>query len=782
MNFKIILLTITITISSLFSKSIQRERYNYQNIIKNETPQSRSDDEIINIDFEGDLTEWMQDDSNGWELTTSSYNSPTHSYNSPDINNSGQYTVHSLYSQNIDLPMLNDGELIDYSFSLNCDMPDYIQEDNPNTPDDESQYIADYYMVSIKDINASEWHMSNFNSYDGNNWWCGDEEAGGYFDSWVQYLDTPNFLVPESSTLSTDMSWGIEDYSGASVSGTCVDGWDQANVQLSIDDGNTWTVIEGSTPYDFECGYGTVYNGFDGAPGWGGIQDWHNVTFDLSEYEGETAKIRFAFYSDPAYSKAPDNEDMDYCESCTGFQVDNIIVDGAFSYDAEADEFMSTYGDTWVDQLFDYCAEGQPGSEGWDTYDSGDGWNGNISMDLRSFEGKTIQFRFQTFYDGDHFSTAVNNPQGGGLYIDDLKLYIKNAGGARPVNLTGSYIDDSYIKIQWDDLNFSSIDSIYAYDNNIFPIENMLFSDPSSPDGLWAGTEIYTAGISTVNSVYIYIHPGYYQGKIGGFSSNGINYNPEPDYEMIIPSNTEIYYEPNGNWAAIEVDWTFDGNFIIAQELNPDYPNAYDPTAENTSYSKFFDGTSWENWIDVVSYMNDDFIVDGAWGIRAQLNSTNPEVSYNVYRNASQVGTNIQEATYEDNNLNIGNETYIYTVSATYPDGSESAQSEGLSITADYLSVDNNLEIPKMFTLKQNFPNPFNPSTIIPFSNPEISNIDLVIYNILGQEVYKKSFKNLLPGHYEYSWNGKEFNSGIYIYTLQNDSGAQLKEKMLLIK
>ena len=67
--------------------------------------------------------------------------------------------------------------------------------------------------------------------------------------------------------MSADMRWTIESPAGAVIAGTCVDGWDQANVQISTDEGATWIVIDGSDPYDFDCGYGTVYNGYDGAPG-----------------------------------------------------------------------------------------------------------------------------------------------------------------------------------------------------------------------------------------------------------------------------------------------------------------------------------------------------------------------------------------------------------------------------------------------------------------------------------------------------------------------------------
>ena len=55
------------------------------------------------------------------------------------------------------------------------------------------------------------------------------------------------------------------------------------------------------------------------AAGWGGQADWHEVTFDLSEYLGMDVIIQFVFGSDPAYSTPDDN-------SLTGFKVDDITV------------------------------------------------------------------------------------------------------------------------------------------------------------------------------------------------------------------------------------------------------------------------------------------------------------------------------------------------------------------------------------------------------------------------------------------------------------------------
>ena len=95
--------------------------------------------------------------------------------------------------------------------------------------------------------------------------------------------------------------------------------------------------------------------------------------------------------------------------------------------------------------------------------------------------------------------------------------------------------------------------------------------------------------------------------------------------------------------------------------------------------------------------------------------------------------------------------------------------------------------IPSNFQLGKNFPNPFNNSTIIPFSLKTPSKIDLIIYNIRGQEV-KTLIKDQTynTGRYEINWagidnNGKEVSSGIYICKI-SDGEQTISGKMLLVK
>ncbi len=92
-------------------------------------------------------------------------------------------------------------------------------------------------------------------------------------------------------------------------------------------------------------------------------------------------------------------------------------------------------------------------------------------------------------------------------------------------------------------------------------------------------------------------------------------------------------------------------------------------------------------------------------------------------------------------------------------------------------------EIPKTFSLSQNYPNPFNPSTKIKFDVPArrwISNIKLIIYDILGNEVATLVNQQIKAGSYEVVWDASNYSSGIYFYTLQADNFKQTKKLVLL--
>jgi hypothetical protein len=91
-------------------------------------------------------------------------------------------------------------------------------------------------------------------------------------------------------------------------------------------------------------------------------------------------------------------------------------------------------------------------------------------------------------------------------------------------------------------------------------------------------------------------------------------------------------------------------------------------------------------------------------------------------------------------------------------------------------------KIPEQYTLSQNFPNPFNPTTNIHFSIPKDANVSLKVYDMVGHEV--ASYINndrLQAGQYNVEVDASSWASGVYFYTLQTNEFTSTK-KMILVK
>ena len=106
------------------------------------------------------------------------------------------------------------------------------------------------------------------------------------------------------------------------------------------------------------------------------------------------------------------------------------------------------------------------------------------------------------------------------------------------------------------------------------------------------------------------------------------------------------------------------------------------------------------------------------------------------------------------------------------------------AITTDVQPDD--IEIPTKYSLNQNFPNPFNPTTQISFDLPKQSQVTISIFNSAGQLVRRLVNSDYEAGSHNIVWNsrddlGKPVANGLYLYTIRA-SGFVRTKKMVMLK
>jgi len=93
---------------------------------------------------------------------------------------------------------------------------------------------------------------------------------------------------------------------------------------------------------------------------------------------------------------------------------------------------------------------------------------------------------------------------------------------------------------------------------------------------------------------------------------------------------------------------------------------------------------------------------------------------------------------------------------------------------------------PANLNISKVYPNPFNPDARIIFNVPKTSNIEIIIYDILGRKINTLADKDYSPGQYTISWNGKDvsgksMSSGIYFAIIYSTYGTDQK-KLILVR
>ena len=170
--------------------------------------------------------------------------------------------------------------------------------------------------------------------------------------------------------------------------------------------------------------------------------------------------------------------------------------------------------------------------------------------------------------------------------------------------------------------------------------------------------------------------------------------------------------------------------------------------------------------------------VNLSWQTATELNNSGFEIqrktensNWNKVGFVEGAGTTTESRSYSFSDLYSGQGTVSYRL--------KQIDYDGTSTYSKVINVD--INAPAEFKLNQNYPNPFNPSTTVSFTIPKASNVKLIIYNQIGQQVGELVNRNLEAGSYNYTWNAANQSSGIYFYELQANEFKSVR-KMTLIK
>jgi hypothetical protein len=170
------------------------------------------------------------------------------------------------------------------------------------------------------------------------------------------------------------------------------------------------------------------------------------------------------------------------------------------------------------------------------------------------------------------------------------------------------------------------------------------------------------------------------------------------------------------------------------------------------------------------------------WNTATELNNQGFEIERRDEGNWEKIGyvpgygTTTDPKSYSFIDENVVTGSYSYRLKQIDFDGTFSY--------SDEVIVEVNLT-PGNFALFQNYPNPFNPTTTIEFQVPQVSDVTLKIYDMLGQEIRSLFNDQVVPGKYTMEWDGmnnsgSQMSSGIYIYTITAGEFVESKEMVLI--
>ncbi len=617
---------------------------------------------------------------------------------------------------------------------------------------------------------AGEFHPDDFKARNGLSWWCGDPKIGGYWDRWLQYLDTP--VLDLSNTSNPRLNWmgfwaleepGVwENY----------DGFDGCNVWISNDGGSNYQVAYPQNP-PYNCqslmSFGSEEWGWDMGPdiaGWGGKSDgWIPITYDLSQYKSDSVIIRFAFASDAGISTWSDPE-------LFGFLVDDIMV---------SDGSNVLFQDHGENPLNMHCTG--YGHKPADWLEISNAFN-SLEPDEFTFIDISVKTGhlypgnyqgFLRFYSNDTTNQGIEIPCNLQLLAPEHDVALKN------LFLT------------------SSILPLFTRISPKIRIQNCGLQEVANFDLLYTATRngqtvhectTHVNSLSTNDMETIDLQPflatdtGTVDLKVGLINC------PE-DYNQVnnsIGATLRITNLVDGFEEETNL-WTHEGGWGIINSV----VNCH----SGTRAVHVNQGTSpYENNMDAILSYKLGFDYSAVGGAKLKYwtryqTEKDKDICYLEISGDSMNWTKIDSISgtarsWEKREVLLpvldDNETWIrfHFVS--------DSQVTMFGVLLDDIEIDvlktdikgGSVEVPLSWNLQQNYPNPFNPITNIEFALPHSGFVSLKVYNILGEEIATLVSEELAAGKYKVDWDASGWASGIYFYRFETYNFSSVKKCLLL--
>ena len=531
---------------------------------------------------------------------------------------------------------------------------------------------------------------------------------------------------------------------------------DSNMVEVSTDGGETWSVVYSSLPLEVgdDIGFQTV---------------------DISDFAGNEIKIAFRYYDSAGYGEAwfvdeisvSGSESADYA-GCGTFQNYNIYVDGVLAGSTEDSEYTATQLENGIEYCFEIksvYAEGESEAS-----------SSACSTPMGPFQVNPLSLNFDALSFGEYQEAimTIENFDTLSTSFEITSIELANIDAALDVLTDPMEVNLSAFT---DPLASGFSPGFWGVGDSLFASSTYVPYPPPADGGDFAFVNDDAIGDGADSTDAWLISDEVSASGYGPYFLLADIFFPNPtgpcgpDQGLYVEEfKIHVSVDDGETWAL--VDSTMEtGLWYWASYMYNLAPYIGDATSFKVAFQYHDCGGEWGYGVaidNIAIKEGDDFTwltVSPYKGTAVATGNLNDSISVQI----GVYGT--------DDNFTIAEDIVVAS------DNTELTVQIGVGVE---VAIDESGLTPFEFALHQNYPNPFNPETNIQFDVAENSDVNVSIFNIMGQKVATLVNGNMDAGIYHIKWNGLSdkgiaLPSGMYFYKMKSLEYQSVK-KLVLVK